>query len=561
MLSFEKLKPQSYEQFLAEFTVPTPSHFNFAYDVVDDIAARDPHRLAMIHVDNNGHRREFDFEHFSRRSQQLASALTKMGLTKGDRVMLIMFRRMEYWEIMLALHRIGALPIPSPFLLTRKDIVQRSCYADIKAMICEDSIVERVEQARPDSPSFRYFIQVGGDGPRAEGWHEYEALLRTGEPAFPRTDATPCDRDPMVIFFTSGTSGPAKMVCHDHLYPLGHFTTGVYWHDLEPGDIHLTVSDTGWGKSVWGKFYGQWIAGAVVFVWDFRGKFVPAHLLDIISRHKITTFCAPPTIYRFLIREDLRQWDLSNIRHCTTAGELLNHSVFDDWKAATGRSIYQGYGQTETCLQVAAFPFMPSKPCSIGRPTPGWNLTLLDENGVPCPPGEEGEICIGLEGLATDGGVLGLFDGYMDEPEKTSLVKRDGYYHTGDKAWIDEDGYYWFMGRTDDLIKSSGYRIGPFEVESALVSHEAVIEAAVTGVPDPVRGMLVKATVVLDPEYDPSEELTKALQNHVKAVTAPYKYPRLIEFVDELPKTVSGKIKRAEIREHDRKRYRDRYEK
>jgi len=326
--------------------------------------------------------------------------------------------------------------------------------------------------------------------------------------------------------------------------------TGVYWHNLEPGDVHLTVADTGWGKAVWGKFYGQWMAGAVVFVWDFRGKFVPAELLGIMSKHKVTTFCAPPTVYRFLIREDLSKYDLTALRYCTTAGELLNDGVFRAWKEITGLPIYEGYGQTETCLQIATFPCMTPKPGSIGRPAPGWNVAILDEEGKVCPPGVEGEICLKLE----QGKNVGLFAGYLLEPAKTESVMIDGYYHTGDKAWMDEDGYCWFLGRTDDLIKSSGYRIGPFEVESALITHKAVVEAAVTGVPDPVRGQAVKATVVLAPGYEPSDELAKELQAHVKKETAPYKYPRIIDFVDELPKTISGKIKRAEIRARDASR-------
>jgi len=345
-----------------------------------------------------------------------------------------------------------------------------------------------------------------------------------------------------------------KMVLHTNTYPLGHITTGMYWHDLEPGDLHLTLSDTGWAKSVWGKFYGQWLAGAVVFVWDFRGKFEPRELLRILSEHKITTFCAPPTVYRFLVRENLKEFDLSSLRHCTTAGELLNDSVFAAWEKALGLPIFEGYGQTETTLQLATLPFMKPKPSSIGKPMPGWNLVLLNDEDQPCAPGEEGEICIRLKDGSTTKGMPGLFTGYLDEPERTAKVVRGGYYHTGDKAWVDEDGYFWFLGRTDDLIKSSGYRIGPFEVESALVSHAAVVEAAVTGVPDPVRGMAVKATIVLSAGFAASDELTKELQNHVKTVTAPYKYPRIIEYVAELPKTISGKIKRAEIRARDQER-------
>ncbi len=535
----------SYEDLLERYRPACPDGFNFSYDVLD---AKDPGQTALIHVDDAGIRREYDFGFFQDTSKRLADALTRRGIKRGDRIMLILYRRVEYWTAMLALHRIGALPIPSPSLLTTKDITQRVNYANICGIICEDSITERVEAARADCPSLRLMVQV--DGTPGEGWVDYEAILAEAAPAFPRTAETPCGDDPMVIFFSSGTTGLPKMVLHNFNYPCSHFSTGALWHDLCPGDIHLTLSDTGWAKSVWGKFYGQWLADAVVFVWDFRGKFEADALLRIMSENKISTFCAPPTVYRFLVREDLSRHDLSSLRHCTTAGELLNDSVFHAWEKALGMPIYEGYGQTETTLQVATFKFMKPKPGSIGKPVPGWDIVLLDETGTPVPQGEEGEICIRI-----DKPVLGLFDSYMDEPEKTASVKFDGWYHTGDKAWADEDGFLWFMGRTDDLIKSSGYRIGPFEVESALVAHDAVIEAAVTGVPDDVRGQVVKATVVLSAGYEGSEELTKTLQAFVRELTAPYKYPRIIEYVADLPKTISGKIKRKEIREADLKKY------
>jgi acetyl-CoA synthetase len=535
----------SYEDLLERYRPACPDGFNFSYDVLD---AKDPGQAALIHVDDAGTRREYDFGFFQDTSKRLADALTRRGIKRGDRIMLILYRRVEYWTAMLALHRIGALPIPSPSLLTTKDITQRVNYANICGIICEDSITERVEAARADCPSLRLMVQV--DGTPGEGWVDYEAILAEADPAFPRTAETPCGDDPMVIFFSSGTTGLPKMVLHNFNYPCSHFSTGALWHDLCPGDIHLTLSDTGWAKSVWGKFYGQWLADAVVFVWDFRGKFEADALLRIMSENKISTFCAPPTVYRFLVREDLSRYDLSSLRHCTTAGELLNDSVFLAWEKALGMPIYEGYGQTETTLQVATFKFMKPKPGSIGKPVPGWDIALLDETGTPVPQGEEGEICIRI-----DKPVLGLFDSYMDEPEKTASVKFDGWYHTGDKAWADEDGFLWFMGRTDDLIKSSGYRIGPFEVESALVAHDAVIEAAVTGVPDDVRGQVVKATVVLSAGYEGSEELTKTLQAFVRELTAPYKYPRIIEYVTDLPKTISGKIKRKEIREADLKKY------
>lgn len=543
----------SYEDFAANYKLEVPENFNFSFDVLDKLA-EDPGRLAMVHLGPDGERREYTFGYFKEQSCRLANALESRGMKKGDRVMLILYRRVEFWTAMLALHRIGAVPIPSPSLLTEKDIRERVNYANITGIICEDSIVERVEAARKDCPGLRTLVQVDGQG-APEGWERWDAVLTDGYMDYPRPENAPGGDDPLLIFFSSGTTGMPKMVLHNHTYPFSHYTTAAYWHDLEPGDVHLTLSDTGWGKCVWGKFYGQWMAGAVIFVWDFRGKFVPSELLQIIADNKLTTFCAPPTVYRFLVREDLKGYNLSHLRHCTTAGELLNDSVFHAWREATGLPIYEGYGQTETTLQVATFKFMEPKPSSIGRPVPGWEIALLGDDGQPVPRGEEGEICIKMHTEHGNNGVHGLFDSYMDEPEKTAGVKVNGYYHTGDKVWEDEEGYFWFMGRTDDLIKSSGYRIGPFEVESALVSHDAVVEAAVTGVPDPVRGQAVKATIVLGPTYEPSEDLIKELQNHVKTITAPYKYPRVIEFVDELPKTISGKIKRAEIRTEDSKKY------
>jgi len=543
----DKLRPATYEEFLRKFRLDTPDTYNFVFDFLDKA---DPEALAMVHVTPDDQRREFTFGWFQEQSARLANALAAQGIGKGDRIMLILYRRVEFWVCMLALHRIGALPIPSPSLLTRHDIEFRVNRARIKGIIAEHTVTDRVREAKPQCPGLALMVEVGAEG-ADEGWLAYEPLVASGAPSFPRPADAPGGRDPLLIFFSSGTTGMPKMVLHNHHYPLGHLTTGVYWHDLEPGDLHLTVSDSGWGKCVWGKFYGQWIAGATVFVWDFRGKFDPDQMLKIIAEHKVTTFCAPPTVYRFLVRQDLKKYDLSALRHCTTAGELLNESVYRDWLTATGLPIYEGYGQTETCLQIATFKWMEPKPGSIGKPSPGWELALIDEEGKFCEPGVEGEICIKLR----EGGVPGLFDGYLDEPERTAKVVIDGYYHTGDKAWMDEDGYYWFMGRTDDLIKSSGYRIGPFEVESVLVAHDAVIEAAVTGVPDPVRGQAVKATVVLAPGYEPSDELTRRLQNWVKAETAPYKYPRVIEYVGELPKTISGKIKRAEIRQHDLEKY------
>ncbi len=544
-----KLRPKTYRELLETFSIAVPENYNFAFDFLDAEAAQDPTRPAMIHIGPDGTRRDLDLAYFSKESARMANAFKAAGLAKGDKVMIILYRRVEWWVTMLALHKLGAVPVPSPNLLTPHDIDFRVNYAGIKAVVAEDSVVDRVDAARAACPTLTVCVQVG-TSPLPAGWLDYETIRAAAAEEFPRTAEAPGGDDSLLIFFSSGTTGMPKMVEHSHAYPLGHLTTGVYWHNLEPGDVHLTLADTGWGKAVWGKFYGQWMAGATVFTWDFRGKFVPAELLDVMTAHKVTSFCAPPTVYRFLIREDLKKYDLSALRYCTTAGELLNDGVFRAWKEITGLSIYEGYGQTETCLQLATFPCMTPKPGSIGRPTPGWNVVILDEEGKPCPAGVEGEICLKLE----DGKNLGLFTGYLQEPAKTASVMVDGYYHTGDKAWMDEDGYFWFLGRTDDLIKSSGYRIGPFEVESALITHKAVVEAAVTGVPDPVRGQAVKATVVLAPGYTGSPELAKELQEHVKKETAPYKYPRIIDFVAELPKTISGKIKRAEIRAKDESR-------
>lgn len=543
---FTREKFTDYEDFQKRFKTDVPDNFNFAFDVMDQNAHTDPEDLAMIHIDDDGQRKEYSVGFFSRESSRLANALQKQGLGRGDRVMIILYRRVEFWVSMLALHKLGAVAVPSPSLLTPKDIVYRVNFAGVKGVIIENSVTCKVIEALPDCPDLKVMVEVG-EGVSDSGLLDYAQLISGESAEFSPRHKKPGGDDPLLIFFSSGTTGPPKMVEHTHNYPLGHWTTAAYWHDLEPGDIHLTLADTGWGKALWGKFYGQWMAGAVVFVYDFRGKFTPAGLLQILAEHKVQSFCAPPTVYRFLIREDLKNFDLSALKHCTTAGELLNESVFHAWKQATGLSIYEGYGQTETTLQIATFPFMEPKAGSIGKPVPGWEIVLLDKDDNQVPVGDEGEICVKI----TPDTPVGLFTGYLQEPEKTSSVMKNGYYHTGDKAWMDEDGYFWFLGRVDDLIKSSGYRIGPFEVESALITHPAVVEAAVTGVPDEVRGQVVKATVVLTDGFNPDDSLTTELQTHVKKVTAPYKYPRIIDYVSELPKTISGKIKRAEIRQKD----------
>ncbi len=543
-----KLRATSYEDFCRRFFLDVPKDYNFAYDVLDKMAEERPDKLCIRHVSDDFVRRDQTFKEVSEASSRVAAALAARGIGKGDRVMLILYRRLEWWHVLLGLHKLGAVAIPAPAQLTVKDIVFRCNKAKNKAVICDFTLTDRVEAARSDCPDLELCVQVGSPLlPSSDAWLDYERMLEGVPALFPRPeypDKPACGKDPLLIFFSSGTTGMPKMVVHTHEYPLAHLFTGLYWHDLEESDVHLTVADTGWGKAVWGKSYGQWMAGAAVFVYDYRGKFEPSTLLRVMAEHGVTTFCAPPTVYRFLVRENLARYDLSRLRHCTAAGELLNESVFHAWKAATGLNIYEGFGQTETTLQVATLPCMTPKPGSIGKPVPGWDVRVINEEGEVCPTGEEGELCIRV----AESHHCGLFTGYLDEPELTKKAMHGGWYHTGDKAWVDVDGYYWFLGRVDDLIKTSGYRVGPFEVESALVSHDAVIEAAVTGVPDPVRGQAVKATVVLAAGFAPSDALTKELQEHVKNVTAPYKYPRIIEYVAELPKTISGKIKRAEIR-------------
>jgi acetyl-CoA synthetase len=536
---------RTYRAFCDRYRVNQPPQFNFARDVVDVAARAEPDRLALVHIDPAGERRDFNFDFFRRRSNALAGGLAAAGVGRGDRVVLMLYRRVEFWISLLALHKLGAVAVPLPAMLTPRDIAYRLRTADVRAAIVDEGLAPRVDEAQENQEGLRVRVSAGPDA--ARGWLAFDEVGRGAE----LDEAWQAHRaggaDPAIIFFSSGTTGAPKMVEHDHTYPLGHLVTGVSWHDLRPGDLHLTLADTGWGKALWGKFYGQWMAGAVVFVHDFRGRFDADALLRLMARHRVTTFCAPPTTYRLMIRHDLRKYDLSALRHCTSAGELLNASVFETWKQGTGLDIFEGYGQTETTLQVATFPFMAPKPGSMGRPTPGWPVVLLDDDGRATPEGEIGELCVDLRA----GRPLGLFTRYVNDPVLTDKVITGGYYHTGDKAWMDADGYLWFVGRTDDIIKSSGYRIGPFEVESALLTHAAVVEAAVTGMPDELRGQVVKASVVLAPGFAPSETLVHELQNHVKSVTAAYKYPRVIEFVPELPKTISGKIRRAEIRDRD----------
>ena len=525
-----------------EFIIP--EHFNFAYDVMDVWAEENPDALALLWTNDEGKERRTTFRQLKEESDQAASYLQSIGIGKGDPVMLILKRRYDWWVVMLALHKLAAVVIPATHMLTKHDIIYRNTRASVKAIICvdDDYVVSQVKESLSESPTVKN-VEIVNDS-WEEKWKQAPKFVRPAEKNN--------NEDTMLMYFTSGTSGEPKRVAHDFLYALGHLTTGVYWHNLHEGSIHLTVADTGWGKAVWGKFYGQWFAGATVFVFDHE-KFNADTLLRQIEKYKVTSFCAPPTIYRFMIREDLSNYDLSSLEYCTTAGEALNPAVFDKFLEKTGIRMMEGFGQTETTMTLGTFPWMKPKPGSMGIPNAQYNIELIKADGTPCEDGEKGEIVIKVDEKNKP---VGLFKGYYRDEEKTREAWHDGYYHTGDMAWRDEDGYYWFEGRIDDVIKSSGYRIGPFEVESALMTHPAVVECAITGVPDDIRGMVVKATVVLGKEWKSraGDELVKELQQHVKRETAPYKYPRIVEFVDELPKTISGKIRRVEIRNKDSKK-------
>ena len=530
-----------------EFIIP--ENFNFAYDVMDVWAKENPDGLALLWTNDQGAEIRTTFAQLKEQTDQAAAYLQTRGIGKGDPVMLILKRRYEWWVVMLALHKLGAVVIPATHMLTKKDIVYRNTRASVKAIICVDDayVTSQVLLARDESPTVSCYIAIGDHVP--EGFHDY--LQEIGQaPAFVRPAHVNTNDDTMLMYFTSGTSGEPKMVAHDFLYAMGHLTTGVFWHNLHEGSLHLTVADTGWGKAVWGKFYGQWFAGATVFVFDHE-KFNADTLLRQMEKYRVTSFCAPPTIYRFMIREDLSRYDLSSLEYCTTAGEALNPAVFDKFFEKTGIRMMEGFGQTETTMTLGTFPWMTPKPGSMGIPNAQYEIDLIKADGTPCEDGEKGEIVVRVGEKKP----IGLFKEYYRDEELTREAWHDGLYHTGDMAWRDEDGYYWFEGRIDDVIKSSGYRIGPFEVESALMTHPAVVECAITGVPDDVRGMVVKATVVLGKEWKDKagDELVKELQQHVKRVTAPYKYPRIVEFVDELPKTISGKIRRVEIRKKDSK--------
>jgi acetyl-CoA synthetase len=545
----KQTKFKDFEDFKANYELIVPENFNFAYDVVDGWAAIDPGKRALLWTNDKGECRSFTFGEMKEITDRTAGYFASIGIKKGDMVMAILKRRAEFWFTIIALHKIGAVIIPATHLLTKKDIVYRNNAADIKAIVCdgEEGLIGHINEALAESPSIKNLISIGPFIP--EGWEDFQKGIKNAEP-FERPAEPTRNSDPLIVSFTSGTTGNPKMVMLDSVYPLGHIITASYWHNLDENSLHLTIADTGWLKAVWGKLYGQWIAGASVFVYDHE-KFTPADMLVVLSKYRVTSLCAPPTIFRFLIREDLTKYDLSSLKWCTIAGEALNPSVYEQFYQLTGIKLREGYGQSETTVSVVTSPWTEPKPGSMGLPNPHYDVDIYTPDGRSAEAGEQGQIVIRYGKKYP----VGLFKGYYRNQKLTDDAMKEGVYYTGDLAWKDEDGYYWFVGRADDLIKSSGYRIGPFEVESALMTHPAVVECAITGVPDEIRGQIVKATIVLAKDFKDidSEELIKELQDHVKKVTAPYKYPRIIEFVNELPKTISGKIRRVEIRQKDNK--------
>lgn len=539
----------SYEDFKANCRIIIPEGFNFGFDIVDEYARISPDKRALLWCNDQGDCRTFTFGEASDISNRIANFLTAVGIGKGDRVMMILKRRWEFWMCMIALHKIGAVAIPATHLLTSKDIIYRTDKADIKMIIaCEDErVLDAVDEAQSQSPTLKHKAVIRMNRP---GWHAMTDGIAKASPKFERPvgEAATHNDDMMLLYFTSGTTGMPKMVWHDYTYPLGHIITAKYWQNVLDDGLHITLSDTGWAKCAWGKIYGQWIAGTANFVYDYEGRFEPGDVLKMMQDHKVTSFCGPATVYRFIAQQNIADYDLSSLKYCVTAGEPLYPEVYQGLVNALGLKIMEGFGQTESVVMIANFPWMTPKPGSMGKPSPGYDVDIVNENGESCEVGEDGEIVVRTNGAKPPG----MFRGYYRDEDLTNRVWHDGIYHTGDVAWRDEDGYYWYVGRNDDMIKSSGYRIGPFEVESALIEHTAVMECAITGVPDDLRGQIIKATVVLSPGYQASEELVTELQNHVKKVTAPYKYPRIIEFVDVLPRTISGKVRRVDIRDKDK---------
>ena len=515
--------------------------FNFAFDIVDEIAKKDPEKLAMLHIDKHKVERRFTFNDMKRASNQCANYFKSLGIKKGDRVMLVLKRHYQFWYAILALHKLGAVAIPATNLLQEHDFDYRFNAAEVSAIVCtaDGDVAHQVDLAEPASPTLKTKILVGGE---REGWHNFDEEFPLFSAHFYRTEDTACGNDLMLMFFTSGTTGYPKIAAHNYKYALGHYVTAKYWHGVDENGLHFTISETGWGKALWGKLYGQWLCEGAVFTYDFD-RFDAADILPMFAKYHITTFCAPPTMLRMMIKQDISQYDLSSIKHMTTAGEALNPEVYRQFEKATGLQIMEGFGQTELTLMIANLMGNSHKLGSMGKPTPAYDVDILDPDGNPVPDGETGEIVV----KTSDKVPCGLFAGYYKNQEKTDEVWHDGYYHTGDTAWRDEDGFYWYVGRVDDVIKSSGYRIGPFEIESVIMELPYVLECGVSAAPDEVRGQVVKASVVLVKGTEPTEELKKEIQDYVKHHTAPYKYPRIVVFKDELPKTISGKIQRNKL--------------
>ena len=565
---------------LSKFETRYPDDFNFAYDVVDDIALNDPQRRAMVWCNPEGEEHTFTFADMKLWSDKTANFLAGCGIGRGDRVLVILRRHYQFWFVATALHKLGAVMVPATFMLKEHDLSYRIDEAGVKAVVATSvgDIADVCDAVCDRCPTLEVKILVNGAGggltPRNDdgslacapgepcgaelsgpdgicratverpGWIDFNACVRDASPVFARRETSA--REGMLMYFTSGTNGNPKMVLHDAGYAVAHIVTAKHWHGVDPDGVHLTIADTGWGKAVWGKFYGQWFMEACVLTYDFD-RFHAPEILSLISRHRVTTLCCPPTMYRLMMQADVDAYDLTSLKRLTTAGEALNPDLFEFWHEHTGMEIFEGFGQTETPLTVANLVGSHPRPGSMGRPMPLYTVEIQRPDGSRCDPGEQGEICIKIDPARPDG----IMMEYYRNPEKTAAAMHGGWYHTGDVAWVDEDGYFWYVGRNDDVIKSSGYRIGPFEIESVLLQHGAVRECAVTGVPDPVRGKAVKATVVLAEGFSPSEPLTRELQAWVKSQTAPYKYPRIVEYVDELPRTVNGKIRRVQIRETD----------
>ena len=542
MISEQFIKTQEDENgVLQSIDIKNEDEFNFAFDIVDAIAKNTPDKLAMLHISKDKTERRFTFNDMKRKSNQCVNYFKSLGIKKGDRVMLVLKRHYQFWFAILALHKLGAIAIPATNQLQTHDFEYRFDSAGVSTILCtaDGDVANYVDEAQKNCPTLKNKILVGG---KRDGWNDFDSEFELFSAHYYRTQETPCGDDTMLMFFTSGTTGYPKIAAHSYKYPLGHYITAKYWHGVSDDGLHFTISDTGWGKALWGKLYGQWLCEGAVFTYDFD-RFKASDILPMFAKYQIKTFCAPPTMLRMMVKEDISQYDLSSIVRMTTAGEALNPEVYRQFKKATGLKIMEGFGQTETTLTIANLYGTPHKLGSMGKPSPLYDIDIVDPDGNPVEDGEPGEVVI-----RTDKKVpCGLFKGYYRDQESTDKAWHDGLYHTGDTAWRDEDGYYWYVGRVDDVIKSSGYRIGPFEIESVIMELPYVLECGVSAAPDEVRGQIVKASIVLVKGTEPTEELKKEIQDYVKTHTAPYKYPRLVVFRDSLPKTISGKIQRNKL--------------